>query len=311
MNTTPSLYGTPYEAPQCADMNGIYFSPDGHPRKSPASPFDALRRTHEDGREYWSARDLGEALGYESWQNFEAAIERARASANFTSSNENGYHFTGAGKVIDGGRWGSHRVTDFHLSRYAAYLVAMNGDPRKAEIAAAQTYFAVQTRAAEVQQAPAAPPARMTTRQALMLALEAEDRADAAEAALKAQAPLVAQVQENRLSEGLETIADVAARIQQWELANLAGARVVSHRKVYDLAGELEIIIRTPGLRRNNPTARAIRAQWARAKQTVIERSDGAHTVTTTHLTPRGTARLWDAAIARLKEHGSLTGANN
>lgn len=119
--------------------------------QEPYSPFDAIRREDEAG-EYWSARELMPLLGYGQWRRFEDAIDRAQAtcanSGHAVTSN-----FASADKVM--GARGPARG-DYRLSRYGAYLVAMNGDPRKPEIAAAQTYFAVRTREAEVaQQAPA------------------------------------------------------------------------------------------------------------------------------------------------------------
>ena len=113
-----------------------------------ASPFDTIRQRRADGTEYWSGRDLMPLLGYESWQKFESAIRRATTAAQSTDL-DTSRHFSGAAKVIKSGRWGSQTVSDIHLSRHACYLVAMNGDPRKPQIAAAQTYFAVRTRQAE------------------------------------------------------------------------------------------------------------------------------------------------------------------
>ncbi|KNX38061.1 phage antirepressor KilAC domain-containing protein [Luteipulveratus halotolerans] len=112
------------------------------------SPFDSIRQTREDGSEFWSARDLMPLLGYDKWERFEGSVERAKQSA-MAQGNNAVDHFPGAGKVIEGGRWGQQTVADYSLTRFACYLVAMNGDPRKAEVAAAQAYFAVRTREAE------------------------------------------------------------------------------------------------------------------------------------------------------------------
>ncbi|GAA2180968.1 hypothetical protein GCM10009785_13950 [Brooklawnia cerclae] len=115
------------------------------------SPFDSIRQTRPDGSEYWSARDLMVATGYDKWQNFEVAIERAKIAAT-NQGHEADHEFTEASKIgaTRGIAVGPSTVRDYHLTRFAAYLVFMNGDPRKPEIAAAQAYFAVRTREAEL-----------------------------------------------------------------------------------------------------------------------------------------------------------------
>ncbi len=99
--------------------------------------FEGLRQTNEHGAEYWSARDLQSMLGYSQWRRFEDAIKRAMTSCE-TSGNHADYHFAGAGKPIAGGKGAIQVVDDYHLSRFACYLIAQNGDPRKPEIANAQ-----------------------------------------------------------------------------------------------------------------------------------------------------------------------------
>ena len=111
------------------------------------SPFDSIKRTGEDGAEYWLARDLMPLMGYthrNAWQTFSnAVLDRAKSAAQNTGS---GHLFTAVCE-----KTGGRPREDFKLTRYAAYLVAMNGDPNKPEVAAAQHYFAVQTRVAETQ----------------------------------------------------------------------------------------------------------------------------------------------------------------
>lgn len=109
------------------------------------SPFDALKRTDEHG-EYWSARELMEPLGYQRWEDFRNAVERARIAAHNAGQDPDVH---ASERPEASGR--TSRV-NYRLSRYGAYLVAMNGDPRKPEIAAAQSYFAVKTREAEAAQ---------------------------------------------------------------------------------------------------------------------------------------------------------------
>lgn len=113
-----------------------------------ASPFDAIRQIDESGKEFWSARNLQPLLGYEQWRRFEETIERAMIACQNT-----GYkvseHFADAGKTSAMPNGGVKSKADYNMTRFACYLTAMNGDPRKPEIAAAQTYFAIKTREAE------------------------------------------------------------------------------------------------------------------------------------------------------------------
>jgi len=101
------------------------------------------------GAEYWSARDLAPLLGYDKWQNFDVAVKRAKTACEQVAQVVQD-HFTDASKPIIGGKGARQIVKDYLLSRFACYLIAQNGDPRKAQIASAQTYFAISTRANEL-----------------------------------------------------------------------------------------------------------------------------------------------------------------
>lgn len=119
------------------------------------SPFDALARTDEHG-EYWSARDLMSHFGYARWTEVRTGIDRARLSIINTMGETAGQSHIEAdlqNRKLGQGR--QREIEDFRLTRFGAYIWAMNGDPRKPEIAAAQAYFAVQTRIAETMTAPA------------------------------------------------------------------------------------------------------------------------------------------------------------
>ena len=104
---------------------------------------------HEDGVEFWLARELQALLGYAKWENFEQVIDKAKIACE-----KSGYpvpdHFPDVRKMVEIGSGTSREISDLALTRYACYLIAQNGDPRKDEIAFAMTYFAVQTRKQEI-----------------------------------------------------------------------------------------------------------------------------------------------------------------
>ena len=114
-----------------------------------SNALELLKKTGSNGSHYWMARDLQPHLGYTTWENFENVIRKGVQACEGTQVNPE-YQFRETTKVIEGGKGAKIERADWFLTRYACYLVAMNGDSSKVEIAAAQSYFAVQTRRQEI-----------------------------------------------------------------------------------------------------------------------------------------------------------------
>lgn len=121
-----------------------------------------------DGEEFWFARDLMGLLGYTKWENFAKVIDKAKQSC-YTAGHSVADHFPDVRKTIPMPKGAEKEIDDVMLTRYACYLIAQNGDPRKVEIAFAQTYFAVQTRRVELIEKRLADQERLTARQKLSL----------------------------------------------------------------------------------------------------------------------------------------------
>ena len=109
--------------------------------------FDDNRR--QNGVEFWYARNLYPLLGYTKWENFQTAIDRAKEACSKSGSSIED-HFPGVRKMVNIGSGAEKEIDDIKLTRYACYLITLNGDPRKTEIAFAQAYFATQTRKMEL-----------------------------------------------------------------------------------------------------------------------------------------------------------------
>ncbi len=115
----------------------------------PHKNFEGIKKIDENGVEYWAGRELMPILGYEKWEKAEEVIVRAARSC-INSGQDVDNHFHQTGKMVKIGSDTVRNIKDYKLDRYACYLIAQNGDPKKSEIALAQTYFAIQTRKQEI-----------------------------------------------------------------------------------------------------------------------------------------------------------------
>ena len=111
--------------------------------------FESIKHIDENGAEFWLARELQIALEYAQWRRFQESVERAKTACE-ASGLDMADHFADVGKMVDLGSGSQRKIADIKLSRYACYLIVMNGDPRKEVIALGQTYFAVKTRQQEI-----------------------------------------------------------------------------------------------------------------------------------------------------------------
>ena len=111
--------------------------------------FESIKHVDDDGNEYWYARELQKVLEYNQWRSINDLIKRAKVACKESDNNIHD-HFAVQRKMVDIGSNTQREVLDYKLSRYACYLIVMNGNPKKEIIALAQTYFAIQTRKQEL-----------------------------------------------------------------------------------------------------------------------------------------------------------------
>lgn len=268
------------------------------------SPFDPIKHEDEVGT-FWSARELMAPLDYDRWERFEDCIQRAMIAIN-SAGHSAPDHIRGAAKMVDVGSGARREVRDYRLTRFGAYMVAMNGDIRKHAVAEAQTYFAARTHQAEVAEALAKFEIPSDFGSALRLAAEKHDALVAAERHVAELEGPAAQAEVFRAAEGLRAVPDIANDFKVFAASRFPGVKV-RHQDVWDHAGRLGIVIRGNTIRHNQPTADAIDSGWAHPKRHIYgTNTRGDQTAVTTRLTPRGEARLWDGLVAYIHQYGSL-----
>jgi len=137
--------------------------------KSLTETFESHSQTTENGIEFWFARDIQHLLGYSEWRNFNKVVVKSKTSCE-ASDNNISDHFVEVNKMVKLGSGSEREIQDIMLTRYACYLIAQNGDPRKEQIAFAQNYFAIQTRKFELIEQRIKDWERLKARQKLSLA---------------------------------------------------------------------------------------------------------------------------------------------
>lgn len=270
------------------------------------SPFEAGRTPcPQGGEDRWSARWLMERMGYDNWQNFEKVVERAKIAAHNQGFNVRTL-FTAFSKKGAG-----RPQADFLVTRFAAYLIAMNGDPRKSEVSAAQEYFAVKTREAEVAQ-----PALDLTDPDVALdkiielaslakseraaRIAAESEAKVLTAAIERTAPLVAKAEAHTGSDSDVHRQEFAREVQAWGVKQNVD---IKQADVLRFLGHIGLFIRGERSDTGHATADAVKRGLAFTHK---DTAKNGYAYAVGKLTPTGQDYAWKRITKYVDEHGSL-----
>lgn len=267
------------------------------------SPFDQIREVRDDGTEFWSARKLMPHMGYSQWRDFQTAIERAMLAAE-NSGMDVAANFARVRKVAGSS---PNPREDIELTRYAAYLVALNGDPRKAETAAGQSYFVIRAREAEArpQLDPSTPAgvlamAEQFAATARQLVIESDARKQL-EAKVEHDAPLVAKAEAHSASTKAIHRQEFAREVKAWAM-RVHGLRVL-HQQVFAFLAFKGMTVGGSRSDSGHATSRAVEAGWA---WTDKGEAENGHRYATTKLNPKGQDIAWKWITKYVDENGTL-----
>lgn len=260
------------------------------------SPFDAIRRVRLDGTEFWSARELMPLMGYARWENFTSPLNRAIRTAENQGMDTTALFLRSQEKTAGRPR------EDFELSRYAAYLVAMNGDPNIPQVAEAQHYFAVQTRAAETR------PAELTEDQIVHRALHILDSKvkeltvenKVLHAAIERDAPLVAKAEAHTGSDSSIHRQEFSREVITWGRKQ---GITIRQEHVMRFLGHIGLFIRGERTDTGHATADALKRGLAFTDKGTAKNG---HAWATGKLTARGQDYAWKRITKYVSENGTL-----